>query len=164
MILVVLGTWDMPFPRPLREIEQAVADGLIRDEVLAQSGKTPYQSSRMRITPFFDRAELEKLYEQASLVICQAGVGSIMLGLRKGKKVVAIARRYAHDEHIDDHQLEILDAMVKGGFILAWQGEGDLPDVLKRVEGFQPAQYPFGKERISTAILDYLEQTVKGDR
>lgn len=164
MILVVLGTWDMPFPRPLREIERAIAEGVIQGEVVVQSGKTPYQSTRMTVTPFFDRAELERLYEQASLVICQAGVGSIMLGLRKGRKVVAIARRHGYDEHIDDHQLEILDAMVKGGFILAWQGEGDLADVLKRVETFQPARYPFGKERISAAILDYLEQTVKVDR
>lgn len=164
MILVVLGTWDMPFPRPLREIERAIADGLIHDEVRVQSGQTPYSSDRMTVTPFFDKAELERLYEQASLVICQAGVGSIMLGLRKGKKVIAIARRQAYDEHIDDHQLEILDAMVKGGFILAWNGEGDLTAVLRQVEGFQPAQYPFGKERISAAILDYLDRAVKGDR
>lgn len=164
MILVVLGTWDMPFPRPLREIEHAIGDGLIREEVIVQSGKTPYVSTRMAITPFFDRAELERLYEQASLVICQAGVGSIMLGLRKGRKVIAIARRHGYDEHVDDHQLEILEAMVKGGFILAWQGEGDLADVLKRVETFQPAQYPFGRERLSAAILDYLDQTVKADR
>lgn len=164
MILVVLGTWDMPFPRALREIERAIVDGIIQDDVLVQSGKTPYESSRMTITPFFDKAELERCYEQASLVICQAGVGSIMLGLRKGKKVISIARRHGYDEHIDDHQLEILDAMVKGGFILAWQGEGDLAEVMKRVETFQPAQYPFGKERISAAILDYLDKAVKADR
>jgi hypothetical protein len=29
MILVVLGTWDMPFERPLREIESAAAGGLL---------------------------------------------------------------------------------------------------------------------------------------
>jgi len=96
------------------------------------------------------------MYERATLVMCQAGVGSIMLGLRKRKTIIAIARRAAYDEHIDDHQLEILDVFSKLGSVLPWRGEGDLPEVLARAADFTPVPYPFGEEKISRTILEFL--------
>lgn len=161
MIFVTLGTWEMPFIRPLVEIEQAASEGLLNEPVIVQSGKTPYASARMTLVPFFDKEEMERMYERASLLICQAGVGSIMLGLRKRKKVIAIARRRMFDEHVDDHQLEILEVFSKAGAILPWNGTGDLPDVLRQAEDYVPADYPFTEERISGAILEYLQKTVK---
>ncbi len=161
MIFVVLGTWEMPFTRPLIEIDAAIRDGLLPEPVIVQSGKTLYSSERMQLTPFFDKLELERMYEQASLIICQAGVGSIMLGLRQKKKVISIARLAKFDEHIDDHQLEILDVFSKSGAVLAWRGEGDLRDVLTRAQAFVSAGYPFAKERVSLEILRYLEASVK---
>lgn len=160
MIFVVLGTWEMPFTRPLKEIEACVADGSIAEPVLVQCGKTSYASESMKLVPFFGQQELEQMYEQASLVICQAGVGSIMLGLRKGKKVISIARRAKFDEHIDDHQLEILDVFSKTGAVLPWSGRGDLGEVLRRSENFVSAGYPFGQEKISRAILDFLGERI----
>lgn len=161
MIFVVLGTWEMPFTRPLIEIERAAAEGLLPQPIVVQAGKTSYESSCMKLVPFFGKEELESMYEQASLLICQAGVGSIMLGLRKRKKVIVIARRRMFDEHIDDHQLEILEVFSKAGCILPWNGNGDLAQVLQRSRDFVPADYPFAEEKISGAILEYLHATAK---
>ena len=160
MIFVVLGTWEMPFTRPLVEIEQAAQLGLFTEPIVVQCGKTTYTSPHMELIPFFGQQELEQMYEQASLIICQAGVGSIMLGLRKRKKVIAIARLSKFNEHIDDHQLEILDVFAKSGAVLPWTGHGDLGGVLQRVDKFVSAGYPFGQEKISRAILDYLNEHV----
>jgi UDP-N-acetylglucosamine transferase subunit ALG13 len=162
MIFVVLGTWEMPFTRPLVQIEDAVRQGLISKPVLVQSGRSAYKSADLNLVPFYGRQELEQMYEQAALVICQAGVGSIMLGLRKQKKVIAIARRSKFDEHIDDHQLEILDVFSKSGAVLPWNGDGDLPEVLRRAETFVSAGYSFSDEKISRSILDYMDANVKG--
>ncbi len=151
----------MPFVRPLVEIEKAVTEGLLQKPVLVQSGNTSYRSPHLELVPFFAREELERMYEQATLVICQAGVGSIMTGLRKNKKVVAIARLARLNEHIDDHQLEILNVFARSGTVLPWKGEGDLGEVLHRAESFVPASYPFGDEKISDAILDYLHTQVR---
>jgi UDP-N-acetylglucosamine transferase subunit ALG13 len=111
--------------------------------------------------PYFGKEELEQMYERAALVICQAGVGSIMLGLRKQKKVISIARLSEFDEHIDDHQLEILNVFAQTGAVLPWAGRGDLDAVLGRVDGFTSAGYPFAEERISGEILNYLASTVR---
>jgi len=118
MIFVVLGTWEMPFTRPLLEIERAVQQGLVTEPVIVQCGKTVYQSQVLKMVPFFSQQELDQMYEQATMIICQAGVGSIMLGLKKHKKVISIARLSKFDEHIDDHQLEILAVFSKSGAVL----------------------------------------------
>lgn len=161
MIFVVLGTWEMPFTRPLVEIEAAAQGGLLKQPIVVQSGNTVYASQHIQLVPFFGREELEQMYENATLVICQAGVGSIMLGLRKQKRVIAIARLAKYDEHIDDHQLEILDVFSKSGAVLPWKGTGDLREVLARAENFVSAGYPFGQEKISSAVLEYLQRHVK---
>jgi UDP-N-acetylglucosamine transferase subunit ALG13 len=153
----------MPFVRPLREIEAAVTHKLIAEPVIVQSGHTNYATSNLQLVPFFEQHALERMYAQASLVISQAGVGSIMLGLKQNKKVIAIARRSEFDEHIDDHQEEILNVFASTGAVLAWRGLGDLPDVLRRVDDFVPSRYEFGQERISGAILDYLASTFPGN-
>jgi UDP-N-acetylglucosamine transferase subunit ALG13 len=160
MIFVVLGTWEMPFVRPLVEIERAIQQGLLQPPVVVQSGNTTYASPHMELVPFYDNEDLQRMYDSASLVICQAGVGSIMLGLRKHKTVVSIARLRKFDEHIDDHQIEILHVFANLGAVLPWQGSGDLGEVLKRAEKFVPAKYPFGQERVSRAILDYLDASL----
>jgi UDP-N-acetylglucosamine transferase subunit ALG13 len=161
MIFVVLGTWEMPFTRPLLEIDEAVRRGLIAEPIVVQSGNTAFESAHMELVPFFGKEELEQMYERASLVICQAGVGSIMLGLRKHKKVISIARLAQFDEHIDDHQLEILNVFTQTGAVLPWAGTGDLAEVLKRAENFTSAGYAFGEERISGEILTYLGSTIR---
>ena len=161
MIFVVLGTWGMPFIRPLKEIEQAVLNGVIKERILIQSGNTSFASPHMESVPFFGKEEFERTYDQASLIICQAGVGSIMLGLKKSKRVIAIARRAIFHEHIDDHQLEILYVFEKLGAILRWNGDGDLGGVLARANAFVSAGYPFAREKISGAILDYLRKNVQ---
>ena len=146
----------MPFTRPLLEIERAANLGLIDEPIIIQSGKTVYASPRMTLIPFFGSAEFENMYERASLIICQAGVGSIMLGLEKRKKVIAIARSARFDEHIDEHQSEILGLFSKIGAVLEWKGQDDLPAVLARANTFVSAGYRFEKERISEEILHFL--------
>jgi UDP-N-acetylglucosamine transferase subunit ALG13 len=162
MIFVVLGTWEMPFTRPLEEIEQAAGRGLLTEPIVVQCGNTTYSSKYMQLVPFFGPQELEAMYERATLVICQAGVGSIMLGLRKRKKVIAIARLARFDEHIDDHQLEILDVFAKSGAVLPWNGDGDLTHTMQRLMTFVPSEYVFAQERISGAILGYLGASIGG--
>lgn len=160
MIFVVLGTWEMPFRRPLIEIDAAARAGLLTEPIVVQCGKTEYSSPHMQLIPFYKKLDLERMYDDARLIICQAGVGSIMLGLHKRKKVIAIARLSEFDEHIDDHQLEILEVFSGSGAVIPWAGIGDLPTVLTRSESFISTGYPFGTEKISREILNFLDTRV----
>ena len=120
MILVLLGTYNIEFPRPLKAIECSFIDNSIKEEIIIQSGYTNFPSTYFKTVPFISPFELEKFYNEARLIITHAGTGSILQGVKKGKKVVAIARLKKYHEHIDDHQLEILEEFVKCNYILPW--------------------------------------------
>ena len=49
MILVTLGTQDKTFIRLLEKIDDLIEKGLIKDQVVVQSGYTKYHSSNMEI-------------------------------------------------------------------------------------------------------------------
>lgn len=157
MVFVSLGTFDLPFTRPLTEIDQAVKTGHIAEPVIVQCGPAEYESAHMKLVPFFSGAEMEKMYADASYIICQAGIGSIMMGLKKRKKVIVTPRLKNLYEVQDDHQLEILHAFAKNNYILPWYEE-KLTTVLEKLDAFTPTEYPFQEEKISDAILDFLNK------
>ena len=50
-------------------------------------------------------AEFDELFEQASLIISHAGMGSILTALSSAKPVLIMPRRADLNEHRNDHQL-----------------------------------------------------------
>lgn len=157
MIFVVLGTWGMPFPRALIKIEELVKNSFVKEDVVVQAGNTDYTSKYFQIHKFFDKETFDKYYLEANFIISQAGVGSIMNGLKFNKKVIAIARLERYKEHIDDHQLEILSTFSSKGYILSWNENDFLLDVISRLKEFNPQQYPFQQGKISETIINFLE-------
>src|SRR4051794_12163679 len=113
MILVLLGTFSIEFPRPLIEIEKLCKEGKITEEVIVQSGHTKYESPYFRIVPFMDIDTLNNLYNKARIIITHGGTGSMLNGIKLGKTVIAIPRLRKNGEHIDDHQLEIVEVFKK---------------------------------------------------
>lgn len=51
--------------------------------------------------------ELNRRMENADVVICHGGSGSILGALKAGAHVVAMARKPEFKEHYDDHQKDI---------------------------------------------------------
>src|SRR5690554_4069176 len=110
MLLVVLGTEKYSFTRPLLALEAYLKENLLGEDVVVQAGYTQFVSTRMKIIPFFNLVELEKLYEEARVVICHGGTGSVVTGVKLGRKVIVVPRLKKYGEHIDDHQLELVNA------------------------------------------------------
>ena len=44
-----------------------------------------------------------------NILITHGGVGSIISGLKKDKKVIAVPRLEKYKEHVNDHQLQIIE-------------------------------------------------------
>ena len=91
MILVTLGTQDKTFIRLLEKIDDLIEKGLIKDQVVVQSGYTKYHSSNMEIFDLIPQDEFNSLMEKADIIITHGGVGSIISALEKGKKVIVVA-------------------------------------------------------------------------
>ena len=65
MILVTLGTQDKTFIRLLEKIDDLIEKGLIKDQVVVQSGYTKYHSSNMEIFDLIPQDEFNSLMDAA---------------------------------------------------------------------------------------------------
>lgn len=160
MILVTVGTQDKSFKRLIEAIDHQLEAGLIQEEVVVQSGYTQYSSPRMTIIPYFSQDELDEYRQNASLVITHGGVGSILDALRYGKKVIGVARLKQFKEHINDHQVEILEKFAKEGYLLYASDLAMIPSQIKEVHEFIPNPYPFDNEKLLKHVKKVIDSMI----
>lgn len=118
MIFVTVGTQDKPFTRLLKAIDGAIECGEIKDDVIVQAGYTKYESKNMQILEYIPFEKFGEYIDNADVIITHGGVGSIVSAVKKGKKVVAVARLAKYGEHTNDHQLQVIGKMSKEGYII----------------------------------------------
>lgn len=156
MILVTLGTQDKPFNRLLESIDKEIEKGNIKDKVVVQAGHTKYQSKNMEIYDLLDRDEFQKLISKCDLLITHGGVGSILSGLKNNKKVIVSPRLSKYGEHMNDHQIQIVNNFVKEGYILGYYDGDDLESILKRVKKFKPKKYVSNTDKVISIIEGFI--------
>lgn len=153
MIFVTLGTFEMKFKRLLDEIE--LLD--IKDEVVIQSGYTNFKSSKYKVINFMNKDEFKENLTKADLVICHGGVGSILEAINNNKKVIAIPRLEKHNEHVDDHQIEIVNKFTNNGYILSSQNEKDLKKLIEKSKEYNFRNYYSDTKRIVDILDEYIQ-------
>ena len=138
MILVTLGTQKQKFYRLLDAVEKLKTD----EEIIVQAGgSADYKSDRMKIFDFISYDEMNKYIDQADLIITHGGTGSIIMPLQKGKKVIASPRLEKYGEHINDHQVEIVNVFSDEKHILAYNDGDDLQKIYEESKSFTPIPY-----------------------
>lgn len=157
MILVTLGTQDKPFNRLLEEIDRQISCGNIKGKVVVQAGYTKYSSSNMEIFDLIDRDKFNELMMKCDLLITHGGVGSILTGLKNKKKVIAVPRLSKYGEHVNDHQIQIIDNFSKMGYILKWMENDDFSGVLKKSKNFKPLEYISNTDNFIKIITDFID-------
>lgn len=158
MILVLLGTQNNSFHRLLEEIEKNITDGTIKEEVIVQAGYTKFKSYKMRIIDLISREELEKLQEEANLIITHGGVGSIITSIRKGKKVIAVPRLHEYREHVNNHQKDIIKKFSEEGYIIGIEAVDNLKDALEKVKQFEPKKYELNNKLMIKTVEEFIDK------
>ena len=158
MILVTLGTNDKSFIRLIKKIENLIISGVITDEVVVQAGFTHYKSEHMKIFDLIPMEEFSKLISEANLLITHGGVGTIISGLQNEKKVIALPRLKEFKEHVNDHQLQIIENFEKSGYILASYSVDDLEEVIKKASSFEPKKYTSNTENFIKLIKKHIDE------
>ena len=158
MILVLLGTQNNSFHRLLEEVEKNIKNKTIQEEVIVQAGYTKYESKNMKIIDFLPSEELEKLEQQANCIITHGGVGSIIGSIEKEKKVIAVPRLKQYGEHVNDHQLDIVESFDKLGYIIGITDVSQLEEALQRVKVFEPKKYIQNTGNIIKIVEDFIDK------
>ena len=158
MILVTLGTNDKSFIRLIKEIEELIIAGVIKEEVVVQAGFTKYESKYMKIFDLIPMEEFNELMKNCNILITHGGVGTITSGLNNKKKVIAVPRLAKYGEHVNDHQLQIIENFAESGFVLAAYEVSELKDVLSKVEEFSPKSYTSNTENMIALVREYINK------
>lgn len=158
MILVLLGTQNNSFHRLLEQIDKLIQNKVIQEEVIVQAGYTKYQAKNIKMIDFIPVGEIEKLENKAELIITHGGVGSILQSITKGKKVIAVPRLHQYQEHVNDHQKEIVELFDKKGYIIGIQEVEELEQAIQRSKKFEPKKYRQDNSKMLQIIEDFIEK------
>lgn len=127
MIFASVGTHQDGFPRMLSALER-----LGDVDLVVQHGHGHAPANARAAWPFLSFPEMVANFDAAERVITHAGVGSILLAIRHGHVPVVVPRLKRYGEHVDDHQVELVERLVAQERVLvAWEAE-DLPGALLR--------------------------------
>lgn len=160
MILVTLGTQDKQFYRILEALENKLDKHLIDDEVVVQAGcSADFKSKHMKIFDLIPMDEFDEMIKKCDLLITHGGVGSIITGLKNNKKVIAAARLSKYNEHVNDHQLQIIDNFSREGYILKLDNFDDIDKLIKESSKFKPKMFKSNTDNMIDLIDREIEKS-----
>lgn len=156
MVLVLLGTQNNSFHRLLEEIEKLKNKDIIKDKVIVQAGHTKYESNQMELLDLIPKEKLDKYINEADIIITHGGVGSIISAIKENKKTIAVPRLHKYNEHVNDHQKQIVQMFDKKGYIIGLNDVAELEETIKKIDTFKPNKYQQNNEKMLKIISDFI--------
>lgn len=156
MIFITLGSQKFQFNRLLKAVDDLVQRKIIKEDVFAQIGYSDYQPQNYSYKKFLDRDEFARMEEKSEIVITHGGTGAIIGAVKKDKKVIAVPRLSKFGEHVDDHQLQLLDEFEKMQIIVACYDTDKLEDAYRLVQTKKLKKYKSNQKRIIDSIEEFL--------
>lgn len=157
MIFITLGSQKFQFNRILKETDKLIEEKKITEEVFAQIGSSDYIPNNFKFSHFLDREEFKKYICRSDIVITHGGTGAIITAVKANKKVIAIPRLSKFNEHVDDHQIQIVKNFEKSNIVLAVYDIEKLGGALKEIKDKEFAKYISSNEKIISDIESYIE-------
>jgi UDP-N-acetylglucosamine transferase subunit ALG13 len=132
-LLVTVGNALQPFDRMLRTVDAALLRRPGAFDGVCQVGTSEVRPGGLRSVPVLSRPEFEEEMGRADIVISHAGVGSIHTALRYGHSPLVFARQARLGEHVNDHQIELVEAFADRARVLPADDEATL---LRHLDAF----------------------------
>jgi len=156
MIFITVGTQPQQFNRLFNEVKNLVDQGLINEEVVAQVGSSDLDSQKIKIFKYLSLNETIDNINRARIIISHGGTGSIITSLKMGKKVIGVPRLSKFGEHVNDHQIDLIDELSKQELILPVYDIHDLYKTIQECDNFIPKKFVSGQEILINDIKNYI--------
>lgn len=160
MIFVTLGSQKFQFDRLLQKIDRLIEDGVIQEPVFAQTGHSTYAPKHFETEAFMDRDAFAATMDKADTVITHAGTGAIIGAVKKGKKTIAVPRLSKYGEHVDDHQLQIVEQFADMCLLEPCWDVEDLAQAYTTAREKNYIPYVSNTQTILADIGEYLEKNL----
>ncbi len=156
MIFLTVGTL-FPFDRLVKAVDNAIADGVIKQPVFGQIGETSFKPKYMEYTWMLTKNLFDEKVSTADYIISHAGVGSIVMALEHGKPLLVMPRMKRFKEHVNDHQVATARKFEELGHILAAYNVEELPDKLHQLKTFVPKPRENQAKAVAERIAHFLK-------
>ena len=113
----------------------------ITEPIIAQTGHTSYKPAGFQCFDFVSENDYQQYIEEAGIVISHAGTGALFSSIKKGKKIIAVARLQKYGEMVDNHQTEIVKKLTSERLIL--DGTNSIIEAWEKIAAFVPRKMNF---------------------
>jgi beta-1,4-N-acetylglucosaminyltransferase len=155
VIFLTVGS-ALPFDRLVQMVDGVLPSLQLQEPVFAQIGRGRYKPKHFEYIDFLPKTEFDKAFDEASLVISHAGIGTIGIALRTGKPILVMPRQEAFGELVDDHQMLTANKFEALGHVLAFSTPGEFTAKMSMLREFSPKARHANVEGISSAVEDFL--------
>lgn len=128
VIFATVGNATQGFRRFLEAVDALAGESLGgREQVLIQTGHNPdFTPRHCQAIPFLSMNEFQQWMKKADLIICHAGAGTLLYAVQLEKVPVAMPRLVRYNEHVNDHQVQLVEAFAAEGRIVPAYEPGEL--------------------------------------
>lgn len=157
MIFITVGSRRYPFERLIKAIDKAVYElGIPKNLVFAQTGPTRYTPVNIQYDHYLDSVNYEEKINGCSILITQASAGTMISGLKKNKKVIAVPRLKKYGENVDDHQTELAALLARKNHLLYVDNMENLKDAISSIDKLSFAPYESGYIKTVSLVDDFI--------
>ncbi|SDJ24412.1 UDP-N-acetylglucosamine transferase subunit ALG13 [Lachnospiraceae bacterium G41] len=160
MIFVTLGSQKFQFNRLLKAVDKLAEEGET-DEIFAQIGYSDYLPKNYKYKSFLNREEFSDNLNRADIIITHGGTGAIMEAVKKRKKIIAVPRLAKYGEHVDNHQLQLINQFKELDLIYVCNDCDKLDEALETVKTKSFKSYQSNTARIIESIEEYIGEITK---
>jgi UDP-N-acetylglucosamine transferase subunit ALG13 len=132
VIFATVGNATQGFGRLIRAVDAWVAKGLAEGQpVFIQTGHSrEIIPQHCHWLAFLPMDEFDWRLRSARLVISHGGCGTVLQAIRLGKVPVVMPRRKKHQEHVNDHQMQLVQVLASEGYVVPAYEAGELPGAI----------------------------------
>lgn len=159
MIFITVGTQRFQFNRLLRAVDKLIEEKKLEEEVFAQIGYSTYKPKFYEFKDFINGEEYDEVLRKSEMVITHGGTGTIIKAVKLSKKVIAVPRLKAFLEHVDDHQIQIINEFSEIGFLDKLEDLSNLNEAIINVRKHEFKEYV---SNTSNIILQ-IEKSIEGE-
>jgi UDP-N-acetylglucosamine transferase subunit ALG13 len=125
-LFVTVGNALVPFDRLLGWVDEALATLTEPVAGVCQHGPSRVRPRGLSAREALSRGDFDAEMAGADAVVCHAGVGTLWSAIRAGHRPLVVPRRAGRGEIVNDHQLEIVEALVREGRIVRVESAAEL--------------------------------------
>ena len=155
MMYVTVGTMFLDFPRLINAVDEIARDR--GERVIVQTGMGKTIPTHCEHFDFRPHEEVLAIQREARVIVCHAGIGSVLDALEARRPFIVVPRLKRFGEHMNDHQLDLAQAVQRRGWGRMIANIGELAGACANPPPV-PESYAPAKHRLVAAVRDKVDR------